>query len=593
MAARRQKSGLSATSSESPTDAASSVDDDFEKKLAYSDKSVWSPRPYTIFKLLLSARFCSAFLSNISDCDETFNYWEPVSTKFNGSFLMHTTLGFLTMGSFHFDSQVMFFLSEIKIKLICVLSHWSFVDNFRGIMRQFGNHVARIAAVFMIFSTGMFISAAAFLPSTFAMYMVLLSYGGWFAGNYVVAVLATAAGAIIGWPFSAVLGLPIAWDILIRQRKYMYFVQLCLIALIAILGPLAYIDSHFYGRTVIAPLNIVFYNVFGKGGPSLYGIEPWTFYFLNGFLNFNIVFPMALLALPVCAFVKFIVAQTQEKKFPSSVLPVWLALTGMYIWILIFFTRPHKEERFLFPIYPFVCVYGAVTLTETQKLFHFLFFSNMRQHYAASSTWFAVFVSVLFSLLSLSRSSALYYGYHAPLDLYVELNHMSSTLEHPFPANKRINLCVGKEWYRYPSSFFLPSERWYLQFIRSEFRGQLPKPYSNAPNASKIIPTQMNDMNEEEPSRYISVTKCDFLVDLETGRETEREPDFAKRTKEWEVLLKKPFLDAERSHRVFRAFYIPFVSYRYTTYLNYVLLRSLRKTSAKSKKGKDKEESAS
>ena len=27
-------------------------------------------------------------------------------------------------------------------------------------MRQFGNHVARIAAVFMIFSTGMFISAA-------------------------------------------------------------------------------------------------------------------------------------------------------------------------------------------------------------------------------------------------------------------------------------------------------------------------------------------------------------------------------------------------------------------------------------------------
>ena len=27
-------------------------------------------------------------------------------------------------------------------------------------MRQFGNHVARIAAVFKIFSTGMFISAA-------------------------------------------------------------------------------------------------------------------------------------------------------------------------------------------------------------------------------------------------------------------------------------------------------------------------------------------------------------------------------------------------------------------------------------------------
>lgn len=36
-------------------------------------------------------------------------------------------------------------------------------------------------------------------------------------------------------------------------------------------GPLVYIDSFFYGKTVIAPLGIVLYNVFGKGGPSLYG----------------------------------------------------------------------------------------------------------------------------------------------------------------------------------------------------------------------------------------------------------------------------------------------------------------------------------
>lgn len=98
----------------------------------------------------------------------------------------------------------------------------------------------------------------------------------------------------------------------------------------------------------------------------------------------------------------------------------------------------------------------------------------------------------------------------------------------------------------------------------------------------------MNDMNKEEPTRYMSISKCDFLVDLETEKETELEPDFVKRTKDWEVVLKKPFLDAERSHRLFRAFYIPFVSYRYTKYSNYVLLRSLRKTSTKAKKGRDR-----
>ena len=33
---------------------------------------------------------------------------------------------------------------------------------------------------------------------------------------------------------------------------------------------------------------------------------------------------------------------------------------------------------------------------------------------------------------------------------------------------------------------------------------------------------------------------------METQRETEREPNFVKRAKDWEVLLRKPFLDAER-----------------------------------------------
>uniref|UniRef100_A0A8C4LI04 Mannosyltransferase n=1 Tax=Equus asinus asinus TaxID=83772 RepID=A0A8C4LI04_EQUAS len=38
---------------------------------------VWAPEGSTAFKYLLSARLCAALLSNISDCDETFNYWEP------------------------------------------------------------------------------------------------------------------------------------------------------------------------------------------------------------------------------------------------------------------------------------------------------------------------------------------------------------------------------------------------------------------------------------------------------------------------------------------------------------------------------------
>jgi len=42
-------------------------------------ESVFTPQINTAFKLLLSLRLTSAVWSNISDCDETFNYWEPVS----------------------------------------------------------------------------------------------------------------------------------------------------------------------------------------------------------------------------------------------------------------------------------------------------------------------------------------------------------------------------------------------------------------------------------------------------------------------------------------------------------------------------------
>ena len=31
------------------------------------------------------------------------------------------------------------------------------------------------------------------------------------------------------------------------------------------------VDSIYYGKFVCTPLNIILYNVFGKGGPNLYG----------------------------------------------------------------------------------------------------------------------------------------------------------------------------------------------------------------------------------------------------------------------------------------------------------------------------------
>jgi len=35
--------------------------------------------------------------------------------------------------------------------------------------------------------------------------------------------------------------------------------------------PLVVVDSYYYGKLVVAPLNIVLYNVFTSHGPDLYG----------------------------------------------------------------------------------------------------------------------------------------------------------------------------------------------------------------------------------------------------------------------------------------------------------------------------------
>lgn len=100
--------------------------------------------------------------------------------------------------------------------------------------------------------------------------------------------------SIVGWPFAALLSVPIAVDMVFIKKMYRDFVQWSLISTAVVLIPMILIDSSYYGRMVIAPWNIVKYNVFGGAGPDLYGREPFSFYFINGFLNFNIVWASIL-----------------------------------------------------------------------------------------------------------------------------------------------------------------------------------------------------------------------------------------------------------------------------------------------------------
>nr|XP_019829737.1 PREDICTED: alpha-1,2-mannosyltransferase ALG9 [Bos indicus] len=483
---------------------------------------VWAPEGSTAFKCLLSARLCAALLSNISDCDETFNYWEPTHYLIYGK-------GFQT---------------------------WEYSPAY----------AIRSYAYLLLHAW-----PAAFHARILQTNKILVFY--------FLRCLLAFVSCICELYF---YNLPIAFDLLIMKQRWKSFFHWSLVALVLFLVPVVGIDSYYYGKLVIAPLNIVLYNVFTPHGPDLYGTEPWYFYLINGFLNFNVVFALAVLVLPLTSLMEYLLQRFHVQNLGH---PYWLTLAPMYIWFIIFFIQPHKEERFLFPVYPLICLCGAVALSALQKCYHFVFQRYRLEHYTVTSNWLALGTLFLFGLLSFSRSVALFRGYHGPLDLYPEFYRIATDPTiHSVPEGRPVNVCVGKEWHRFPSSFLLP-DNWQLQFIPSEFRGQLPKPFAEGPLATRTVPTDMNDQNLEEPSRYIDISKCHYLVDLDTMRETPREPKYSSNREEWINLAYRPFLDASRSSRLLRAFYVPFLSDQYTVYANYTILKPRKAKQTRKRSG--------
>jgi alpha-1,2-mannosyltransferase len=236
----------------------------------------------------------------------------------------------------------------------------------------------------LIFSAGMFVSSTALLPSTTSMYLCMLSHGAWFQQSYKLAIFFTALSTFVSWPFAALLGLPIAIDIVLCKKKYIFFIKWSVISAILILVPQITVDSLFYGRLVIAPLNIVKYNVLSDHGPDLYGTESWTFYLFNGLLNFNVAFILALLVWPLQGILHATVKLPERS---SEFLPITLSQLAMYLWLLVFWLQPHKEERFLFPVYPLICLAAALSVDTIQKLWYAFLVKVHIRHYLDHTQW--------------------------------------------------------------------------------------------------------------------------------------------------------------------------------------------------------------
>jgi alpha-1,2-mannosyltransferase len=463
---------------------------------------------------------------------------------------------------FVLNKITVFYLIRITLGVFCALCETLFI---RGASEQFGRRIAFLTFAFLLFSSGMFNAGASYLPSTFTMYFLMLAQGYWMSASkskrynqFALSIAMTGIAGLIGWPFCIVAVLPLGFDILI-QFGILSFLKVGIIVAGILIGSNIAIDYAFYQKLMFTPFNLLMYN--RGSGSQLYGVEPWDFYFKNLFLNFNVVSGLAL-ACPIVMLLHYLVRGKEPGSAPvirriSFVLP-------FHIWFSFMTAMPHKEERFLFLVYPTLCLAGAVALDHVLDIL----FAKM-QSIKNIITAVAVFG---FVILSVSRSFAIVDYYGAPLKVYQQLHDELRRSN----AGPTTNVCVGKEWYRYPSSFFIPSGHGRLQFVRSEFRGLLPKPFDNSKGvmyATSTIPTGLNNQNREEMSIYVTPDKCDYMVDFDF--EGQKEERYAL-SNQWEPAIKAKFLDASKSPALTRAFYIPKLSQERNVFGTYYVLK--RKT---------------
>ena len=364
----------------------------------------------TYIILAIIIRILSALLNPISDCDETYNYWEPTSFLINNygfenweyaptyalrsylylipQFIIGKLLLFIPF--IQQNPSFIFYIIRVILSLTCFCCELYFC---KSLTSWFGRRTSFFTFIFMVFSSGMFNCCSAYLPQQFVVCFILLSFGALFKEKKIKAIFFMGIAAIIGWPFIALLAVPMAIDCILSLGSFMFSVYVAIFGGL-LCGACIAVDYVYYGKIVLAPLNIFIYNLAvtnsgdGSQGQNLYGVDDWTYYFKNLAFNWNVVFVSCLIA-PIATNLFILLVWNKKKRAQNRgrrargvsvmrklmnllsfgdnsaiVIRLLHCITPFWIWYLFFSYMPHKEERFMFVIYPFIALNAALTLTQ-------------------------------------------------------------------------------------------------------------------------------------------------------------------------------------------------------------------------------------
>ena len=684
--------------------------------------------PAFIAVLHIALRIILANRAPITDCDEVFNYWEPLHFIHYGygmqtweyapqyalrtyayllplsiiSRSLHILLGILPPfgisllskslcplglgtaaaavaigagGQAQAQVQKVLLFQLLRATIACGTA----ISELRLVNALPSRSLALSTWMALVTSTGMFHTAPAYLPSTTVMVCYMHSIAEQLDFYYDKNTTCTRSASTIysldraiiwglvcclmtGWPFCAVLFVPLGFQavhhayvnanvnandnaggqkqkqkqnertvglstririgavvkLLLRVVGYCIIIQSFVTA----------VDYHYYGKVISPTWNIFVYNT-GLGGDGinrdeLYGVDDCMYYIKNLILNWNGVAVMGMCAIPVLLGSMMFsnsnasaswrasanASVSAQKKdgcvYSYSKGNMVVILLPAVLWIGIVFSRPHKEERFLFPVYPLIAIGASVCLDQVMELtnIHNFFAGKLRSGAGAGDdntdvgtgtcrikVGLALMALLPCAMISISRSMLLVDGYTAPLKLYSDLYRVMNDSHantnqgmgdgtHATPTL----VCTGGEWYRFPSSYYLPPDT-SLAFLKSSFDGQLPQPFTEFGSKEESLALQgrFNDLNEEEMDRYVDVSECSFVIelvgeDISTRTRNENENDVSEVVKymkddenDWRLIAQYDFLDVEKTSSLHRILYLPVI--RKASYKQYSLFQ--------------------
>ena len=178
------------------------------------------------FSLCLLSHLVAAAYAPLQDCDEVFNYWEPLhylnhgyglqTWEYSPEFTIRSWSYILIhaipakVGSLFARSKTFeFYLLRVLLAICCAATETRL---FSAISRTLNPRIGIVYLMVVAFSPGIFYASVAFLPSSFAMYtstLGLAAFMDWRGGPKTApGVMWFGIGAFVGWPFAGILITP-------------------------------------------------------------------------------------------------------------------------------------------------------------------------------------------------------------------------------------------------------------------------------------------------------------------------------------------------------------------------------------------------